>query len=550
MHGHDQEFSLREAIVETVSRSLNTAASFTATAGLALPAIFSALLDDETEASASAIIALVMGLMISCVIAPIPGRLGVELNIAYEKRRTAETDAAMAEMRQKIQENYQYKILAELLVAGFSMLFLVSLMEPILPVFGQSEAVNAKIVTFGKYWAIAPTGLAVRMIPEQGLFASPETKHLPKFLALPWFLLFGVGLSAFLCFQQGWGLPGLAVGLSVEFVASAVSFWAAFLLKQPEYFPREAWLTVKNAWGVLATFREAFPYFIQALSQTAQPLALEGVARHLNKDAFLARGILNRPGAIIAFPVVAMRQAVNQLLGPAKSKNDYAKMREYVKAALILTIIASGVISLGAILYFSGSKHVPGTNPRAVKMIKEMMVPNGLEAITASFGQILTAGCRTLGEHVFPAVVTPVCAWIGLLVGIGLGVSQMGIPGFAVALALGQVVSAVLLWSRWDKKCNPETQQLFSWQGPGTERGDMTSFLLSNHNMDARSFSSSASASTQEDPEKQGTPVGSPTQMFEEGGRYTPPQPSMPFESELLRRSPNVELEASQHSPQ
>lgn len=464
---HGREFSLREAIVETASRSLNTAASFTATAGLALPAIFSALLDDDTEASASAIISLIMALMISCMIGPIPGRLGAELNNDYPVLAAAKEKAnlvEMQEMQQKIQEKFQHKLIAETVMAGASLLFLLCCVEPLLPIFEQTQAVNDKIVSFARYWAVAPVGLAMRMIPEQGLFASQETKHLPKFLALPWFLLFGVCLSAFLCFQKGWGLSGLAVGLSVELVMSAICFWAAFLLKQPDNFPQKPWFTAQNARGILTTFRDALPYFIQALSQTLHPLALEDVAERLNKNAFLARGILNRPGAIIAFPVVAMRQAVNQLLGPAKEQQDYPKMRQYVKAALILTLVASGLISLGSIIYFSEAQHVPGTNPGTVKMIKDMMIPNGLETMMASFGQILTAGCRALADHVFPAVVIPLGAWTGLLVGVGLGVSQAGIPGFAVALALGQAMAVMLLWFRWSKKSTSEAQQLFSGQ--------------------------------------------------------------------------------------
>ncbi|XVV15111.1 MATE family efflux transporter [Actinoplanes sp. CA-131856] len=312
-------------------------------------------------------------------------------------------------------------------------------LDPLLTALGADDATRSltrdyTIVLLGG--ALVSTGFSSLVRAEGRL----------RFSTMLWVIpvLVQITLDPLLIFGLGWGVRGAALGtVGGQAVSAAMSIWFFFLQRNRPYRIRAADLrphgpTVRALIGVGA------PSFLAGIGTTGMAVLVNNtLAGAGGAVALAAYAVCARVQTFVAMPQLGISQGLQPIVGYNTGQRLHDRVRRARTLALRATVLYGGVTAAVTALLagplvalFLPDGETAASARQALRIIAIGFLAAGVTPLISAYSQAI--GRPTL------SYIISVGTLLAIKVPLVVGLAHVGTTGIWMALALGEIVSALV----------------------------------------------------------------------------------------------------------
>lgn len=252
------------------------------------------------------------------------------------------------------------------------------------------------------------------------------------------------------------GLPRMEVkGAAIATVITKV-IWAV-LISIAFFYKTESvaiFRLLKNVHlkEVLLVFKLGIPSVFDSMNYSITQLVITGIIFHyLSQNEIIARTYLMNIAAFFNQATNAMASATQIMIGHEIGAGHFEKAEEDCYHCLKLSLIATFVISAGAVLFSNQLFGIFTSNNEVLKIGFYLMLVNVMVEMGRALNVVVIWSLRGAGDVSFPVFVAACCMWV-VAVGGSYGivkVTALGIVGVWLMSGIDELVRGVIMMARW-----------------------------------------------------------------------------------------------------
>ena len=203
---------------------------------------------------------------------------------------------------------------------------------------------------------------------------------------------------------------------------------------------------------VLLVFKLGIPSVFDSMNYSITQLVITGIIFHyLSQNEIIARTYLMNIAAFFNQATNAMASATQIMLGHESGAGHFEKAEENCYHCLKLSVIATFVISAGAVLFSNQLFGIFTANEEVLEIGFYLMLVNVIVEMGRALNVVVIWSLRGAGDVSFPVFVASCCMWV-VAVGGSYGIvklTALGIVGVWLVSGIDEIVRGVIMMARW-----------------------------------------------------------------------------------------------------
>jgi MATE family multidrug resistance protein len=347
------------------------------------------------------------------------------------------------------------------LILALPIIFAFWHMGSILIYFGETPEIAGIVQTyFHAYaWAVIPGFLSTCNqqfgygIHKKTLIISSSFMGVVVLIATSYVLIFGkLGLPSF-------GVAGLGYAMIAQYTFFFV-FTTLYFYVDKSFQPYALFqYRLHKHWGQFKrVISMGWPICLQMGGELMSFFVVNIMVGWMGTTALAAFQVVNQYVFLVVIPLFAVSQASGILVGHACGAKQYGQVKQIGKAAMMIVIIASGVVALTLLLFprYLASFYFNVNDPANSQVLQLVTLLFMLAAIMQIFDGLrnaLIGLLRGLLDTRFPMMVGITLIWlVGMPLAYTLGFTfKLGVVGISLASLLSMSLGALIMFLRWHR---------------------------------------------------------------------------------------------------
>ncbi len=203
---------------------------------------------------------------------------------------------------------------------------------------------------------------------------------------------------------------------------------------------------------VKAIFKLGVPSIFDSLNYSITQLVITGIIFHnLEEVDIIARTYLQNIAVFFQLFTGAISSATQLMIGHEVGAGDYEKAAADCKRGLRISVLMTGLISLGAVFFSRPLFGIFTDNQEVIRIGFYLLLANVAVEIGRAVNVVYVGGLRGAGDVSIPVLIAVCCMWVIAVGGSWLSVNltKWGIVGVWIIAGVDECVRGVIMHGRW-----------------------------------------------------------------------------------------------------
>lgn len=203
---------------------------------------------------------------------------------------------------------------------------------------------------------------------------------------------------------------------------------------------------------VKAIFKLGVPSIFDSLNYSITQLVITGIIFHnLTETDIIARTYLLNIATFFQLFTNAISSATQLMIGHEIGAGDYEKADRDCMHGLRISVLMTGAVSLGALLFSNALFGIFTENPVVIRIGFYLMAANVFVEVGRAVNVVFVGSLRGAGDVSIPVLIAAICMWVIAVGGSWMIVNttSLGIVGVWVIAGVDECIRGVIMYGRW-----------------------------------------------------------------------------------------------------